>query len=189
MKKKLDFESLWQIYGKNPYLSKFNKTKRKRDGNKVTYKYYDKDPFVKIYFDLKGVSVLELFFNKTQEFKVFCYVLKNIQINTGLVELNYSHCGACMGISNKQVSRGVSFLLKHDIMRKSEASSYYYVNPDIVFNGDKYGLSLYRVNLEQEERDRKKEGMIKEMNDSMGFNDLRKAYEKDGYIDKKLLGK
>jgi hypothetical protein len=189
MKKKIDFESLWQIYGKNPYLSKFNKTKRVRDDKKVKYKYHDNDPFVKIYFDIKGVSVLELFFNRTQEFKVFCYVLKNLGINTGLVEINYSHCASCMGISNKQVSRGVSFLLKHDIISKSGASGYFYVNPDIAFNGDKFGLSLYRVNLEREEKESKKEAMLKEMNASMGFNEIRKAYEKDGYVPKNLLGK
>jgi hypothetical protein len=187
MKKKIDFDSLWQRYGKNPYLSKFNKTKKIPKQGGYKYEYNDKDPFVKIYFGADGSSVLELFFNRTQELKVFCYVLRKLEINTGLVEIDYEDCAKFMGLNQKQVSKGVNFLLQQNIMSKSLKYKCFYVNPEFSFNGDKFGLSMYRAEHEENKKEEKLEVRRKQLEEMSSFSDVRKAYKEDGHVPIELL--
>lgn len=186
-KKKLDFDSLLQIYGKNPYLSKFNKTKKIPKQGGYKYGYNDKDPFVKIYFGVSGSSVLELFFNRTPELKVFCYVLRRLEINTGLVKVDYEDCANFMGLNQKQVSKGVGFLLKHDIMSKTTKHKCFYINPDYAFNGDKFGLSMYRAEQEENKKEERLEERRRQLEEMSSFSDARKAYKEDGYVPSELL--
>ena len=89
--------------------------------------------FVKLY-NLKVLGMLS-----RAGVAVFSYMCERIQYD-GTVEIDVAECMEVCGYSNsKSVYNGIQELLGLDIVRK-KSQSVYYVNPNVVFRGDRTGI-------------------------------------------------
>lgn len=112
------------------------------------YKEVDKDKFVKLFVN----EVQALFDLSKTGLKVFGYVLQSLKINQDLIYIDIEDARNYCGYkSKKQVYKGLSELIGNKIIAMSKRTSLWYINPKIVFNGDRIAfVKEYRLKKRSE---------------------------------------
>jgi hypothetical protein len=125
------------------------------------YREVDREQFVKIF--VKEVDAL--FDLSKAGLKVFGYVLNAMRVNTDEIYLSISKLMEYCGYRQKnQVYKGLSELMANKIIAMSKDQNIWFVNPTVVFNGDRVAfVKEYRV------KDYKKVSQVKL------FSDAKKA--------------
>jgi len=176
MKKEDSYASTWQRYGENPYKAKFDKIRLCTTRNGIaTQRPDDRDVFVKIFMPKEGSCVLDLFVGKSRELKVFIYILRNLAPDTGLCHVDYDLCARATKLDNKKVSLCVNYLLKNDVMKRSSLKFFFYVNPDLFFNGSRSNLSLHYYGADPSSF-KKTNKLSKSKIDSKAFEEFNKEF-------------
>lgn len=107
------------------------------------FKEVDKEVFVKLFIG----EVQSLFDLSKSGLKVFGYILQTMRINEGTIYLNIpSMMQYCKYKSKMQCYRGLSELIANKIIAMSDQPNLWFINPKIVFNGDRIAfVKEYRV--------------------------------------------
>lgn len=107
------------------------------------YKEVDRDKFVKLY-----VNEIQALFDLTKTgLKVFGFVLQCLKINDDMIYMDVSEIKEYCGYkSNKTVYKGLSELLSSKIIAMSNKTNLWFVNPKVVFNGNRIAfVKEYRL--------------------------------------------
>ena len=112
------------------------------------YKEVDKTAFVKLFVD----EVSSLFELSKTGLKTFGFVLQNLEINKDVI---YIYIPDLMQYADwhtlKQAYKGLGELIANKIIAPSVKSNLWYVNPNVVFNGDRIAfVKEYRLKKPQE---------------------------------------
>lgn len=112
------------------------------------YKEVDKEHFVKLFVN----EVQALFDLSRTGLKVFGFVLNCLRINTDEVYINYKQLMEYCGYKQpNQVYKGLGELMANKIIAMSKNSNIWYINPNIVFNGDRIAfVKEYRLKKTKE---------------------------------------
>lgn len=107
------------------------------------YKEVDKTQFVKLFVG----EVSALFELSKPGLKVFGYVLESLPINKGEIYLHIPDLMEYCGYKTKrQAYKGLGELIFNKIIAMSTKPSVWYINPAIVFNGDRIAfIKEYRL--------------------------------------------
>jgi hypothetical protein len=107
------------------------------------YKEVDQEKFVKLYL----AEVSSLFELTKTGLKVFGYIVSVLQINSHMVYLHIPDLMTyCEYKSKVPVYRGLGELLSNKIIAMSTKTGWWYVNPNIIFNGDRIAfIKEYRL--------------------------------------------
>lgn len=107
------------------------------------YKEVDKESFVKLYIG----EVSALFDLSKTGLKVFGYVLTALRVNKAEIYLHIPDLMEYCGYKQKnQVYKGLSELITNKIIAQSTRPGIWYINPTIVFNGDRIAfIKEYRL--------------------------------------------
>lgn len=107
------------------------------------YKEVDKEQFVKLYID----EVASLFELSKTGLRVFGFVLRALRINSAEVYLNIPDMMEYCGYKQKnQVYKGLAELISNKIIAMSVRSNLWYINPNVIFNGDRIVFAKeYRI--------------------------------------------
>jgi hypothetical protein len=98
------------------------------------YKEVDREKFVKLYLS----EINSLFELSKSGIKVFSYILHILSINSDSVYIYIPDLMEFCGYKNKTIAyRGLGELLSSKIIALSIRQGWWYVNPKIVFNGDR----------------------------------------------------
>ena len=101
------------------------------------YQEVDRTKFVKIYVN----EIKNIFDLSTTGYKVFAYLLTCIKINNDEIYLNIQDCvDFCKWKATVQVYRGLGELMKNEIIAQSKKSNIWFINPNIIFNGDRFAF-------------------------------------------------
>ena len=94
----------------------------------------DEDKFAKIY-----VNQVSAFFElSSQAMKVFGYVINNITPRNDILNFYLNDCMTYTGYkSSKSVYLGLASLVENQIIARGPSESVYFINPMIIFNGDR----------------------------------------------------
>lgn len=99
--------------------------------------YVDRKEFRKIYTD--GIIALGDF--KASGLKVLMYVLQNLQKDSDLIRLNAQVCMKELGYKTyKSFYSGLTELLEKNILAKQVGGDWFFVNPNMIFNGNRTKL-------------------------------------------------
>lgn len=100
----------------------------------VIRKKVDKEEFVKVFKD--QISILfEL--TKTAQ-KILTYFIKSLGINKDFVIFDRQKAKEYSGLcSDASIYRGLGELIQKNVIAKSTLTQVYYINPKIIFNGDR----------------------------------------------------
>jgi hypothetical protein len=107
------------------------------------YKEIDKEAFVKLF-----IKEIEALFGLSKTgLKVFGYILQSLRINEGTIYLNLIDVMAYCGYKSKmQCYRGLGELLANKIIAMSDQPNLWFINPKIVFNGDRIAfIKQYKI--------------------------------------------
>jgi len=97
-------------------------------------KKVDKEEFVKVFKDQISL-IFEL--SKTAQ-KVLHYIIKNLGMNKDLVIFDKSKAKAHTGLaSTVSMYAGLTELIQKNVIARSNIIHVYYINPSILFNGDR----------------------------------------------------
>lgn len=109
------------------------------------YKEVDKEQFVKLFIG----EVSALFDLTKPGLKVFGYLLQALPINRGEVYIHIQDLIEYCGYSHKnQVYKGLGELIANNIVAMSNRPNVWYINPSIVFNGDRIAfVKEYRLKV------------------------------------------
>lgn len=107
------------------------------------YKEVDKTQFVKLFID----EVSYMFELSRAGIRVFSFVLQCLKINNDEI---YIHIPDLMKHCNykqpNQAYKGLAELIKNEIIAMSEKNNLWYINPNVVFNGDRIVfMKEYRI--------------------------------------------
>jgi hypothetical protein len=107
------------------------------------FKEVDKEIFVKLFIG----EVQSLFDLSKSGLKVFGYILQTLRINEGTIYLNIPDMMTyCNYKSKMQCYRGLTELLANKIIAMSSQPNLWFINPKIVFNGDRIAfVKEYRL--------------------------------------------
>jgi hypothetical protein len=107
------------------------------------YKEVDKTQFVKLFIQ----EVESLFDLSRSGLKVFGFVLQSMRINTDEIYISMPQLMAFCGYKQKnQAYKGLSELMANKIIAMSQNPNLWFVNPNIVFNGDRVAfVKEYRL--------------------------------------------
>jgi hypothetical protein len=107
------------------------------------YKEIDKEVFVKLFVG----EIQSLFELSKTGLKVFGYILQTLRINEGTIYLNILEVMKYCGYKSKiQCYRGLGELLSNKIIAMSDQPNLWFINPKIVFNGDRIAfVKEYRL--------------------------------------------
>lgn len=107
------------------------------------YKEVDKEAFVKLFIG----EVQSLFDLSKTGLKVFGYILQTLRINEGTIYLDIESIMDYCGYKSKmQCYRGLGELLNNKIIAMSNKPNLWFINPKIVFNGDRIAfVKEYRL--------------------------------------------
>lgn len=107
------------------------------------YKEVDKTQFVKLFIG----EVSALFDLSKAGLKVFGFVLNQLPINKGEVYIHIPDLMEwCSYKTKKQAYKGLGELLHNNIIAMSNRPSVWYINPAVVFNGDRISfIKEYRL--------------------------------------------
>ena len=99
------------------------------------YKEVDKDQFIKLYLG----EIKSLFELSKTGLKAFGYVISCMRINDAEIYLNVSNmCSFCgWSTTTTQVYLGLGELIKNKIIAPSVNSNLWFINPNVIFNGDR----------------------------------------------------
>lgn len=98
-------------------------------------KEVDQDQFIKLYVD----HVAALFELSKTGLKAFAYVLNCMKVNNDLIYINITRMVEfCGWKTTKQAYRGIAELLANKIIAQSVDVNLWFINPNIVFNGDRF---------------------------------------------------
>lgn len=129
-------------YGNKTVYTKGNdKQLYDSDGNTVPYKnvilkteVIDKDKFVKVYVENIG----QMFNLPKYAEKLFLYILRNLGQQTDSIYLFPKDVVEDCGWSNtNQLDKALIILCRRKILAKSYRTYWWYINPTILFNGDR----------------------------------------------------
>lgn len=102
----------------------------------VVHKPMDRSEFIKLF-----TSNLSMFFKINEsEFKVFIYMLQNLEINTGRARFNIHDCIKDTGYSKVTTYRAIAGLCQNEFVARTLMPYYYWINPSIVFNGNRMSI-------------------------------------------------
>ena len=107
------------------------------------YKEVDKDQFVKLYLG----EIKSLFELSKTGLKAFSYVLSCMRINDAEIYLNTTTMAEfCNWTTTAQSYRGIGELIANRIIAPSVRSNLWYINPNVIFNGDRIAfIKEYRL--------------------------------------------
>lgn len=106
-------------------------------------KTVDKAQFVKLY-----VSEIQSLFDLSRTgLKVFGFVINSLRINGDTIYINHRKVMEyCEYKSTRPVYKGLAELLNNNIIAMSKDANMWYINPSIVFNGDRIAfIKEYRL--------------------------------------------
>ena len=99
----------------------------------VVHKPIDRSEFIKLF-----TSSLSMFFTINEsEFKVFIYMLQNLEINTGRARFHLHDCMKETNYSKVTTYRAIAGLCEKQFAARTTMPYYYWINPSIVFNGNR----------------------------------------------------
>ena len=107
------------------------------------FKEVDKDQFIKIYLgEVKSIYDL----SKTG-LKAFGYILTCLRINDAEIYLSVPRMSEfCGWTTSAQAYRGLGELIANRIIAQSTDSNLWYINPNVIFNGDRIAfVKEYRL--------------------------------------------
>jgi len=137
------------------------------EGIAMLHKYHevDKTQFVKLFIS----EVSALFDLSKSGLKVFGYVLSALRINVDEVYIDIQELKKYCGYKQKnQVYKGLAELMSCKIIAMSNKSSIWYINPNIIFNGDRIVFAKeYRIK-KSNEIPTQQTFTLPEMNDTNG---------------------
>lgn len=107
------------------------------------YKEVDRSQFVKLYVN----EIQSLFDLSKTGLKVFGFVVNSMRINTDEIYISINKLMQYCGYRNKtQAYKGLSELIGNKIIAMSQDANLWYVNPNVVFNGDRIAfVKEYRL--------------------------------------------
>jgi len=103
----------------------------------------DKEEFAKIY-----IHQIQSLFNLSKSgIRVFAYLLSALKINKGEVYINISRVMEFCGYKQKnQAYKGLAELISNNIIAMSKDPNIWYINPNVVFNGNRIAfLKEYKI--------------------------------------------
>ncbi len=99
--------------------------------------YYDKDEFVKIY----AKNIKEAYGLSVMAMKVFGYIADNLKKNHGEIYLFIPEAMKwCEYQTTVPIYKGLAELVSSRIIAMSERPNIWYVNPNFMFNGDRFTI-------------------------------------------------
>jgi hypothetical protein len=104
------------------------------DSYMVVKKKVDKEEFVKVF---KNQLTLIFEFSKTAQ-KVLTYFIKNLGVNKDIVIFDIERAKIDSSLSSKtSIYFGLAELIQNNIIARSNLNQVYFINPAILFNGDR----------------------------------------------------
>lgn len=104
------------------------------DSHVMVSKKVDKEEFVKIF---KNQLALIFDLTKTAQ-KVMTYFIKNLGINKDIVIFDIERARIESGLNSKvSIYKGLAELVERRIIARSNLSQVYFINPSVLFNGDR----------------------------------------------------
>ena len=107
------------------------------------FKEVDRTQFVKLY-----TSEIQSLFDLSQAgLKVFGYVVQCMRIKDDTIYINVPDLKEFCGYKQtKQVYRGLAELIANQVIAKSSKSNIWFINPSVIFNGDRIAfIKEYRL--------------------------------------------
>lgn len=103
----------------------------------------DKEEFAKVYID----QIQSLFNLSKSGIRVFAYLLSALKINKGEVYINILRVMEfCKYKQRNQAYKGLAELINNNIIAMSKDPNIWYINPNIVFNGNRIAfLKEYNI--------------------------------------------
>ena len=99
----------------------------------VRYVEVDEEKFAKIY-----ISEFAAFYELNKPaMKVLHYIIANIKKDTDILHFKIKQCMAFTGYSKVSVFNGLGSLIKNGIIARTEENDEYFINPMVLFNGDR----------------------------------------------------
>lgn len=99
----------------------------------VVHKAIDKSEFVKLF-----CSGIDFMFNlRESEFKVFFYLLKNLQMNTGKAWFDMDECMEVTGFGKIWIYKALGCLCEKKFIARTNNKCFYWINHSIAFNGSR----------------------------------------------------
>jgi hypothetical protein len=94
----------------------------------------DKEKFVKVF-----ISQLQFIFELSQRaLKIVAFFMNALRINDDQVYFDLDDCKKYTGYGSKQtIFSGMAELLEHKVIAKSTKNHIYYINPKLIFNGNR----------------------------------------------------
>ena len=102
----------------------------------VVSKSIDRSEFIKLF-----TSSIALFMSiEASEIKVFLYLLQGLEMNTGKSTFDINQCATETDYEKPTIYAALGGLCQKQFIARTNKSCFYWVNPDIAFNGARLSL-------------------------------------------------
>lgn len=102
----------------------------------VVSKTLDRSEFIKLF-----TANLQVFIKISKsEIAVFFYLIKDLQVNTGKTKFDISDCEKFTSLSKPTIYQSLGGLCQKEFIARTPKSYYYWVNPNIAFNGSRMSI-------------------------------------------------
>jgi len=149
------------------------------DGHTAFIKAFEVDEtrFVKLFLSELGA----LWDLSKAALKVFTYVMKELRVNADYIYLYTDDCMEHTGYkSERSVINGITELIEHNIIARSTRPNRYFINPMIVFNGNRVTFAKTYIKKRREQRDTQTIDMFEQQKqlEAQGSSELSEGQER-----------
>ncbi len=120
-------------------------------------KSVDEEQFAKFFF-----AGFKAFYDlKPSSIKVFGYILKQLRPNSDEFVLLVDECAAAINYSSSTVYQALGELGRANIIARGKAECLFYINPMVVFNGDRVTFATTYINKNYPQKYKTTSGRVK----------------------------
>jgi len=136
----------------------------------------DEERFVKLFLAELGA----LWDLPKPALRVLTYVIRCLRMNEDRIIFNPKECLSHTGYkTEKSVFTGISELIKHSIIARSTLPNIYFINPMIVFNGNRVTFAKTYIKKQNQEKDPNQLDMFEEPKQLEAPEDEQQSSEAD----------
>lgn len=134
----------------------------------------DEEQFAKFY-----LSNFSAFYDlKPASMKVFGFVLKQLKPNRDNFEFYFEDCSKETGYTKMTIYRGLTELLNNNIIARGRNEYAYFINPMIVFNGNR--VTFAKTYVKKREKNKIEDKSQLEIGFPSGMSSVQESFEAEG---------
>ena len=134
----------------------------------IREKVIDQEQFAKFFF-----AGFQAFYDlKPSSIKVFGFILQQLKPNVDTFYFYFEDCIDATGYTKMSIYRALTELCNHNIIARGRDEHEYYINPMVVFNGDRITFATTYINANHPDYETSRRGLRSRITEMKHFNVL-----------------